>query len=410
MGLIDSVLIKNKSARWLFLGQLLSQIFDRVTSLGLIWYLTQKFSVSSTSWFLVFGGLPHLLFSLNSGRWIQRLGILRTLVLTDFFRSGLYLVAALVTSTGTDFESIGFFFAIAFLSNVAASLFNPAVMTVPLTLAEGKEVQSLTALLTSCGSFSVVLGPLIAVLLSQKIGLSGVFLVTGIAYAVAGGASAMVRRQTRTQDVSAPPSDSDDGVGLSSYQIVRQYRVLGFMLGSFLAMNLLLGPLQIIFPVFSKDVYGRAFDGMAWLESSLGVGMILGGLLLTMIQIPWTVIRSITVSLILASLCYLIFTASSDFVTGRWALGAFGFFLSCANVMIINLFQSEPAEKDVPSVMALANMIGVASVPLSLAATSYFVQVISVPALAMTTAGALVAVSLTTGVWLNRRIPAEVRA
>jgi DHA3 family macrolide efflux protein-like MFS transporter len=404
MSYLDSVLVKNSNARRLFAGQLLSQVFDRVTSLGLIWLLTEKFDVSAVSWFLVAGGLPHLLFSLHSGKWIHRLGILRTLIVSDFFRSGLYFLAAALVYFTDSSSSLSFFFLLAFLTNVAASLFNPAVMTVPIYVAEGKQVQGLTALLTACGSVSVVLGPLIAVLLSEKVGLSGIFLVTAVAYAIAGFASSLVRLQRQ------PTVETEDGQAVlpSPLQVIRQYKLLGFMLISFLAMNLLFGPMQIIFPGYAKEIYGRSLDGLAWLESSLGIGMILGGLALSTFQVPFTVVRSIAVGLILSSICYFAFASTSDFMLGRWAIGFFGFFISCANVMIINLFQQEPAEKDVPSIMALANLIGVASIPLSLAVTSFIVKAVSISTLAMASSAGLILLSLVTAIRLHQMTPAPV--
>jgi predicted MFS family arabinose efflux permease len=411
MGLSESVLVKNKNARWLFAGQWLSQVFDRVTSLGLIWFLSEKFSVSMTSWFLVFAGLPHLLLALKSGPWIQRIGILRTLIWSDYFRSALYFVASIAVYAG-GFESLPWFFALAFLTNVAASLFNPAVMTVPLSLAAGKEVQSLTALLTSCGSFAVVLGPLIGVLLFQRVGLSGIFLITAFAYAVAGFASARVSLAVQADASATSAETSPESLAPSltppvtppvtpPLEVLRRYRVIALMLGSFLAMNLLLGPLQVIFPAYAKEVYGRAFDGMAWLESSLGLGMIAGGLLLSFVELPWSKVRNIAVTLSLASLSYLAFAVATDFVAGRLAIGAFGFFLSGANVVIINLFQSEPAESDVPQVMAFANLIGVAAAPLSLVLTSFAVQKIAITTFAIGTSAALVVVSIFTAFVLN---------
>jgi MFS family permease len=403
MGLSEAVLVKNKNARWLFAGQWLSQVFDRVTSLGLIWFLSEKFSVSMTSWFLVFAGLPHLLLALKSAPWIRRMGVLRTLIWSDYFRSALYFVASIAVYAG-GFESLPWFFALAFLTNVAASLFNPAVMTVPLSLAADKEVQSLTALLTSCGSFAVVLGPLIGVLLFQRVGLSGIFLITSFAYAGAGFASARVSLavQANASVTSADTSPESPAPAVASpLEVLRRYRVIALMLGSFLAMNLLLGPLQVIFPAYAKEVYGRAFDGMAWLESSLGIGMIAGGLLLSFVELPWSKVRNIAVTLSLASLSYLAFAVATDFVAGRLAIGAFGFFLSGANVVIINLFQSEPAESDVPQVMAFANLIGVAAAPLSLVLTSFAVQEIAITTFAIGTSTALVVVSIFTAFVLN---------
>lgn len=77
------------------LGQLLAQVSDRMTGLGLIWVVTEKFGENWVTWYLVIGGLPHLLLSPVSARVISKVGAISTVISADLIRFLLFFCSNL---------------------------------------------------------------------------------------------------------------------------------------------------------------------------------------------------------------------------------------------------------------------------------------------------------------------------
>lgn len=79
----------------LFIGQMSSQVCERIMSIGLVWFLMEQFGAIIVPWYLAVGALPHLLLLHRTPRWVDRLGALRCLYLTDFLRGLLFIIAAM---------------------------------------------------------------------------------------------------------------------------------------------------------------------------------------------------------------------------------------------------------------------------------------------------------------------------
>ena len=409
-----AVILLDGNAQRLFWGQLISQACDKLMTVGMIWVITANFSAQWIPWFIALGALPHFLLAAHSGKWITRWGALRTVIGADLFRGALFIFASwlawqLTGGTGTydahTAHALLFFLCTAvFVQNIASSLFNPAILSLPVALMEeGERRDKLTALIDSCFAFGNVIGPLVAAVTYSAYGLVGMLAINGLSYffsailalGIKEHAETRAHPGTGTVDGASSAGAAYDAAPARSMLDVRKCQpVIAGMLLTFLLMNFFLAPLMLFMPWYAKNIYADGINGFARLEAFMGIGTVLGSVLLSFKQIPGATWKRVAFSLALMATSYLAFTFSHTLFYGCLAVSLLGFFLSMANVFILTFFQSASRAEDVPTVMGLVNLISVASLPISMAVVGAFIDKVQVQPFAAACAAIVVAIAL----------------
>jgi MFS transporter, DHA3 family, macrolide efflux protein len=373
--------LKDKNAARLFFGQLISQVCDKMMTVGLVWVLTQHASLSVIPWFLAASALPHLLLAWRAGQWTARFGPLKTVIGADWARAAIFAGLAWVWPSVAPGAQLPVLFAASIAANFAAALFNPAIMTLPLYLGEAGVLQQLTAMIDSCFSLGNIIGPICSALLYPWIGLRGLFLFNGLSYAFAAVLESGVTTRTLSPAEGEASADSKPAAGMR--ELLRDDSLLRAMIGGFLGMNLFFGPLLVFLPLFVKAAYGGTIGTLASLETSLGAGTALAGVVLSLVRFDSKLGAKICWGMGLMAVSYVAFTLTRAPWQGCACLAALGFFLAAANVFTLNLFQTRPAPVDVPTVMSMVNLISNASLPVSMGAIGLLVGRIEVRSLAV---------------------------
>ncbi|MFI5349429.1 MAG: MFS transporter [Elusimicrobiota bacterium] len=390
--------LSDKNAARLFSGQLISQTCDKMMTVGLVWVLTQRASLSAIPWFLAISALPHLLLAWKAGHWTTILGPLKTVIWADWIRAAIFAGLAIVWPRIPTGSELPLLFAASFCANLASALFNPAIMSLPLYLGEAGFLQQLTAVIDSCFSLGNILGPLLSALLYPWLGLRGLFLFNGLSYAFA----AILETGVLTR-MPASGESGDAGTlkpASSMTKLLRDDSLLRVMMGGFLGMNLFFGPLLVFLPLFAKAAYGGTIGTLASLETALGAGTALGGVFLSLVRFDSKTGAKICLGMSLMAFSYVGFTLTRASWQGCVCLAALGFFLATSNVFVLNLFQTRPAPRDVPTVMSLVNLISTASLPFSMGALGLLVGKVEVRSLALSCSCMLL---LTTAVLVSSR-------
>lgn len=373
----------------LLVGQTLSQVSDRMVQLGLIWFITSTFGGNFLIWYLVIGGLPHAFLVKFSGRLIQKLSALKTVLYSDLARGVVYFVAFSfvtifphwATSGKETIESTYILFLLftsVFIANIFSAFFNPAIMSLSVEIKEADEIQKLTAKLSSITSFSTILGPIIGLYVFNAFGLSGLFIICSLSYFLSAFALALVnKKETRGFESTTESTVSTDTRFFSTH------KVIAVMLLVFLCINLTLSPIQVLMPTLAKDLFGNSFNALAVLEMFLGVGILLGGVLLSVFSIQKRMLFWTWLFLLLMSFSYVGFNVVPyfstmvsyiepysirlDLILSSVSVFFIGFTLGMANILILNILQTQPKAADVPKVMSYVNLISTATLPFSLA-------------------------------------------
>jgi predicted MFS family arabinose efflux permease len=297
----------------------------------------------------------------------------------------LALAAAWPAVSGS--RELAVLFIASFIANIGSALFNPAIFSMPVALAEGDRLQQLTALVNSCFSGGSILGPPLAAGLYAATGLRGLFLVNGLSYWLAAALEAGVRVRHAPEGAAPPPPDSAGRV-LGSNELLR------VMLLSFLASNLFLAPLMVFLPLFVKATYHGQIGTLALLETVFGATTVAGGLVLAVVRLDSRLGRKIVVGMVAVAVSYVGFSLASAPWAGVAWMALLGFFLATTNVFSMTLFQSRLEERNVPTFMSLVNLISVASLPVSMAALGLLITAFDVRKLAIGSSLGLLAVTL----------------
>ncbi len=343
---------------------------------GLAWVLLERAGSGAFAWFLAVAALPHLLLAACAGRWVSALGVLRAAVAADAARGALFVALAAAWPALPASRQVAALFAAGFFSNAAGALFNPALMSLPAAIAGPEAVQGVTALLDASLSSANVVGPACAAALYPRLGLRGLLLLNGLSYAAAALTESRVRERSSR-------AGADDGPARAWPEVLRGDRLTRFLLGNFLAMNLLLAPLFVFLPLFARQAYGGTIATLAWLESALALGNLAASAALSLRASAGGAGASLAAGMSAAAASYLLFALTRAPWQGCLCLGLLGFFQAAANVFALTLFQTRPRPSDVPVVMSLVNAISTASLPLSMGALALIVARVDARALAL---------------------------
>ena len=367
---VSFAVLKDINSRRIFAGQAISQVCDKILIMALAWFLTAQGSPKLVPWFLAVGALPHLLLARFAGPAVAKWGTLRTVIHTDVLRGKIFLLAAVLwfyrpSGVITPDREIPFLFGLTFLANCASALFNPAVLSTPMLLSADRPetLGPLSALIDACFSLSNVLGPALAAILYPWLGLTGLFFVNALSYFVAAALEAKIRVP---EPVKAADTSSDAGEPVMDAIRLRPDRLLRTLLGIFFLMNLALTPLLAFLPLFSRYLFHGEIGSLAALESSLGIGTVLGSLALTVYHPKLKTGARAILGVLTVAASDLAFAVSSNIALACGALLVLGCALSVVNISMMTFFQMRPRPEDVPRVMSWVNLISVGAIPFSM--------------------------------------------
>lgn len=353
--------LRSRNARLLVGGQLISQVCDKMMSIGTIWIVADRFGAKWIPVVVALGSLPHLLFFPFTGAIVSRWGALRTVIRTDIVRGVIFLAAFFAALAIDESRVIYLLCVVTFFSGIGGALFNPAILTLPIVIEPPERVPGVTALVDVCFSLGNVLGPIFSVLAYAAWGITGLFLVNALSYFFATALSLGIR----TLAVSAPETGAGEAK-LSLGKILGRYPVVAGMLACFAFMNLFFAPIQIFIPWYAKHVYAGGIGHVAKLELAIGLGSVSGGLLIAWKKLPGSFFLRTLSTLGLLCVSFLCFLKSSTILGGVVSLFALGFSLGLVNVVLLGFFQLHPKAEHVPFLMSMVNLISVAMIPVSM--------------------------------------------
>ena len=202
---IPPLLFDAPDFRQLWLGQTISVFGDQITQLGLplVAVLTLGADATQMGTLTAVGLLPHLLFSLVAGVWLDRVRARRRLMIAaDLGRAA--LIASIPVAFALGVLSMPQLYVVGFLSGTLAVVFDLSWNTLFVSVTERKRYVEAMALLNGSRSLASVTGPTIGGILVQVLGAPLAML--GDAFSYLG--SVVFLRRIRA---SEPPIEHEEG-------------------------------------------------------------------------------------------------------------------------------------------------------------------------------------------------------
>lgn len=351
-------------------AQLITNLCDKMLLVSSVWFMTVNYGKHWLTALLVFSTLPHLASLIFSSKIIRRYTPLYTMIASDYFRFFVFIGMGTLMYFAHHINP--FLLLITFLlANSAAALFNPAMLSLPLVIAEKSQLQRIMSLISSTVSISRIVGPALAVGFYQFGGLTITLLIAAIGYFVAATLEIGIKMVGKN---IYEVENKLENFRLGIREFYKRYRFIFQMLILFFVINLFFVPLQLYMPLYSRFIFDGTLKTLSGMEISLGLGALAATLILTIFQWQHSIWTKVVMSYLAMSAAYLAFASSTVAAFAYGSLFLLGAFSTVGNIVTLNLLQVYPEVKDVPAIMAFVNFTSVAASPFGMFVAGLFLN------------------------------------
>ncbi|MEE8335740.1 MAG: MFS transporter [Candidatus Neomarinimicrobiota bacterium] len=267
---------KNISLLWG--AQLTSGIGDAVYQVALMWLvLDMTGSPAITGLVAMSVYLPALIFGLYAGVLSDRYNRQALMILANISQAVTVMLIPLLLYRGC--ENIIFIGLLAFLRSCFSTLFPPAFNSfIPTIVPKAKLVQ-VNSILVTAGQLAYFMGPALVGILLGLINLNYLFVIDGLSFLAAMGLLLLIIKPAEKQkSIRNNESWQELKQGL---KYIFSHESLGFMFSlTFLNNLFIMGPAIVGVPILVKRTLEGSAANYAFIESGLGLGMLIGSLLL----------------------------------------------------------------------------------------------------------------------------------
>lgn len=361
-----SFLRENGNFRNFWLGQVVSQVGDRIHTLAVIWLVySWTRSGAALGLVLVASTLPSILISPWAGTVSDRLNRKHIAIGCDAARC--LLVAVLSVLARRDSLDLTVIVVVTALISIASSFFNPATLAMLPSVIPRKELVRANAITQLSANASGALGFLLGSGLIAAIGVPAAFLFNSISFSVSALLIGRIRyRHVPSQKPVSFLSDLKDG-----WNVVRGIPLVSRILGPLVVINFLFSSLSVLIPIFGEGVFKSGSTGVGVLLASYTCGMFLAALFLSNFQLKTDLSRLLTRSMLAVSASFLamgLIERMSLFVVALVLIGAA---LNGANICLIAMFQRVIPGEVSGKFFSLLTAVSLSAQPVSFGVTGW---------------------------------------
>jgi MFS transporter, DHA3 family, macrolide efflux protein len=273
-------LFRNRSFMALWIGQMISFIGDYFVYLAIpivVNRLTGSAMMVGLS--LISSAVPALVLGPIAGVFVDRWDRRKTMIFSDIIRAGLVLFCLLVHTK----EQVWIFYVVAFLMSSTSQFFFPSRgALLPLIVPESEDWLAANGLMQIIQTVGMVAGPSLA---GFAIGLYGervAFIVNSCGFIISAVAVLTIRSQK-----SASQADYQPATVRNVWRDLRAGMAYLFasrtLVGIMICMSVLMlgiGAINVVWVPYLQRTFGVGAAGLGIVDSSQGIGMVIGGLLL----------------------------------------------------------------------------------------------------------------------------------
>lgn len=273
---------KNRDFSLLFVGQLGSEIGNGAVQLALPWLVLQLTGSAFQLGFAYFFQFsPMLLFGIMGGVFVDRWDRRLTIVIVDVIRGFAFLSVAVIYYLGS--LTVEHLYAVIFLESSLANFFNPARAALMPNLVDPDNLRSANSLMEVARNVGFLIAPPVGGLVIALLGPSSIMLIDGITFLLSAVTVFMIKwrqpprpvRQVegRMQAIRIVLDETAAGLAVIMRSRLLQVSVL---LG--LVLNLVVAPIQVLVPLFVRNVKHADVTYFTSLIGGLLVGLLVGSL------------------------------------------------------------------------------------------------------------------------------------
>ncbi|HPL83082.1 MAG TPA: MFS transporter, partial [Candidatus Omnitrophota bacterium] len=299
----------------LWLGQIISQLGDRLGQMALIAfvYLRSPGSTMDMAKILSFTIIPVFLIGPVAGVYVDRWDRRRTLYICDFFRAILVFTIPFFLFYAKNIIPI---YVIIFLIFSVGRFFVPAKLAIVPDLVEKKDLLIGNSLVNITGMIAAVLGFGISGVLVEKVGAKSGFYLNALTFFISGSLIFFIAKKfnSASLDLKELSREIVDVIRKSVFQEIRE-GVVYFIRNKDIRLTAsimfilwsALGAVYVVMIVFVQKVLNSATKDLGLLVMFLGIGLFIGSLIYGRFGQRICHYKTIFASLVLSGLMLIIF-------------------------------------------------------------------------------------------------------
>lgn len=266
-------LLKSSDFRYLWLGQVVSQIGDSLNKIALLWF-TYQLTGSALDMALigVLQSLPPLCLGPFLGVYIDRLSKKRLLIGVDLTRVVLITLIPVLYYFGL--LTLPWIYALVFINAIVSAAFGPAMASAIPMMVDSSQLTAANGLIHSAATTGVLVGPALGGALTAVMGAQNVLYVDAATFLFSAACLALLKLAEPSADAQRSAGNMAEELKESLHFVFR-YRpaIKNLMLASaFFAGGVAAFPLLL--PIFAKVYLNVGSMWLGWLWSALGAGML----------------------------------------------------------------------------------------------------------------------------------------
>lgn len=264
-------------------GQGISILGSQVISFAIVWYLTEQTgSATVLAIASMFGVLPNVILSPFAGAIIDRGDRKKIMILSDVIVGLARLMGFILFATGA--IRIWHIYFMIFIGSAAGSFQHPAMAASTALMVPKRHLSRVSGMnQTLQGALSIAAPPLGALLMSFT-SIANIFILDFITMLIAVLPLLFIpipqpeKRKDENGEVIKQTFFQDMKEG---FQYILNWKGLTMLLFSAMLINFLISPAMSLLPLLVSKHFGGNEVQLALINSMLGIGMLIGGLILS---------------------------------------------------------------------------------------------------------------------------------
>src|SRR5690606_4370623 len=226
--------------------------------------------------------IPRLILLIVGGLIADRVNKRTVLFWSDFTRAT--LIGVLIILILTDSVAVWHLLVLSGLFGISDAFSYPAMQSLIPTLLEKDQLQRGNSFIQMTAQISPILGPALGGTLIALLGFTGVFSVACVLLLLASLAVLFIRMKEDKQEEPeshTPLADLKEGfLYARKNELVITVVIMALFLNLFFS-----GPIAIGMPVIVKDVFAGSAVSLATIQTSMGIGALVGAILLASLKL-----------------------------------------------------------------------------------------------------------------------------
>lgn len=327
----------NRNFSILWAGLIQSYLGDAFLEIGLLWLVIELTgSPLAAGGILALEGLPKLLGPL-AGVVIDRSSKRFVLIMADLTRGAVLILVYGLYITGL-LAVWQLYFLVVILGSMTI-FYGPALRVMLPTLIPDTALPAANSAIQGGQQVAMIVGASLAGILLATIGTPTALLVDGISFLIAAAALSLVHFPAgllQSRRLSARAVWQDMIGGLRFIFFTMQVLVLT---GLAFFINLVLSPVNVIFPFFSQNILGQGVEGFGFLATAIAVGLLLGSLAAGVVgdRIPY--IWSILLGLLGMTLALISLSFTQNLIVALVLTALLGFMTPFIQIPLVSRLQ-----------------------------------------------------------------------